>query len=69
MNRGAMHEAIGEARGQKTLLQRMLENIFGPLPAEAKQRIDEATPEQLKSWALSVRDAGSVDDVLNGAGR
>ena len=64
-----MHEARGAVRERKTLMQKMLEAFFGPLPADARKRIDEASPEQLESWALSVRDAGSIDDVLNGAGR
>ena len=69
MDRGAMHEAIGAVRERKALLQKMLEAFFGPLPESAQKRIDGATPERLKSWALSVRDAGSIDDVPDGAGR
>ena len=74
MDRVQLNQAIGRADGQRTMLQEMLENIFGPLPDSALKRIDEASPEQLKSWALSVSDAAkgngaSVDDVLNGSAR
>ena len=68
------HEARGAIRDRKTLLQKMLESIFGPLTEDARKRIAEATPEQLESWALSVCDAAridgiSIDDVLNSSGR
>ena len=69
-----MHEDIGRAEERKTLLQKMLETFFGPLPIEAQQRIDEATPEQLESWVKSLGavlkpNGASIDDVLNGTGR
>ena len=59
--------AEGKAEMLQEMLQEMLENFFGPLSTEARQRIDEASPKQMKSWTLAVRDADSVDDVLNGA--
>ena len=54
---------------RQAMLQKQLEKFFGPLSADARQRIDAASPKQLESWALAVRDADSVDDVLNGATR
>ena len=63
--------AEGKAEGKVEMLQEMLEKFFGPLSADARQRIDEASPKQLESWALAVPTAvqggQSVDDVLNGA--
>ena len=59
------------AEGQQALLQKQLEGFYGPLSADALQRLAEASPEQLESWALAVpvavRDGKGVDFVLNGA--
>ena len=56
---------------RQAMLRKMLEKFFGPLSADARQRIDDASPKQLESWALAVPTAvqggQSVDDVLNGA--
>ena len=57
------------AEGQQVMLMKMLENFFGPLSEEARKRIGKASSKQLESWTLAVRDADSVDDVLNGSGR
>ena len=61
--------AEGMEKGQQAMLLKMLEKFFGPLSAQARKRIGAASPEQLESWTLAVRDAQSVDDVLNGSGR
>ena len=57
----------------QTVLLKQLEKISGPLSADARQRIDAASPKQLESWALAVptavQDGQSADDVLNGATR
>ena len=60
-----------KAEGQQAMLQKQLEGFYGPLPADARRRIAEASPEQLRSWAravpVAVRDGKGVDFVLNGA--
>jgi hypothetical protein len=45
-------------------LRALIQQRFGALPSEVAARLQEATPEQLKRWALRVLDAASLDDVL-----
>ena len=61
--------AEGMEQGQQAMSLKMLEKFFGPLSAKARKRIAAASPEQVESWALAVRDAQSVDDVLGGKAR
>ena len=65
--------AEAKVEALQTMLREMLEKFFGTLSEEARQRIDAASPKQLKSWALAVptavQDGQSVDDVLNGTTR
>ena len=61
-------EARGEARGSRhaniRTLKRQLTHRFGPLPARAEQRIDQADEPQLDAWLDRILDAKTVDDVL-----
>ena len=65
--------AEGLENGQRVMLLEMLESFFGPLSAKARRCIAEASPKQVKSWALAVpvaaRDGKGIDDVLNGSAR
>ena len=60
---------VGLEKGLRAILQEQLENFFGPLSAQTRKRIGAASPKQLESWTLAVRDADSVDDVLGGKAR
>ena len=61
------------AEGQQVMLQKQLESFFGPLSAEVRKRIAEASPKRVESCALAVpaaaRDGKGLDDVLNGKAR
>ena len=50
--------------GASRVLVRQLERRFGPLPSQARERIEAASTEQIEQWALRVIDASSLDDVL-----
>jgi len=54
----------GRLEGESTLLQKLFERRFGPLPEWASQRLAEATGEQLEAWALDVLDADTPEDVF-----
>ena len=54
----------GRLEGESTLLQKLFERRFGPLPDWARQRLAEATSEQLEAWALEVLDADTLEDVF-----
>jgi hypothetical protein len=54
----------GRFLGQQLLLVRLLEQRFGPLPAEDAARIGAASSEELERWALRVLDAESLEAVF-----
>ncbi|MBN8449599.1 MAG: DUF4351 domain-containing protein [Candidatus Accumulibacter sp.] len=54
----------GGLEGESTLLQKLFERRFGPLPEWARQRLAEATGEQLEAWALEVLDADTLEGVF-----
>ena len=56
--------AQGQQTGKSALLTQMLTCKFGPLSAEACQRIREASPEALDAWALNLLEATSLQDVF-----
>ena len=49
--------------GEATLLLRLLERRFGPLPAAIRQRVAAADAETLLAWGERVLDADSLDEV------
>ena len=53
----------GRVEGEATLLLRLLERRFGPLPAAIRQRIAAANAETLLAWGERVLDARSLDEV------
>ena len=63
MARG-LEKGIGQ--GQARTLARQLTRRFGPLPAEARARLEQATPDQLDLWADRVLDAPTLQAVLEG---
>ena len=42
----------------------LLEDKFGAVPAEAKQRIDAATVETIQKWKDRVAKAAAMDEVF-----
>ena len=56
----------GIGQGQARTLARQLTRRFGPLPAEARARLEQATPDQLDLWADRVLDAPTLQAVLEG---
>ena len=54
----------GRLGGESALLQKLFERRFGPLPEWVRQRLAEATGEQLEAWALEVLDADTFEGVF-----
>ncbi|MCY4461779.1 MAG: DUF4351 domain-containing protein, partial [Albidovulum sp.] len=54
----------GEAKGRMELLQEQLERRFGELPSDIRHRIRNAKDSEIRSWAVAVLDAATLDDVL-----
>ena len=56
--------AEGFEKGQRTILRRLLELRFGPLPARLTDRLDHASADELTQWAERVLDARSLDALF-----
>ena len=52
--------------GRKILIQKVIEQRFGPLPAELVERVQHANMETLSRWALRVNMSNSLDEVFAG---
>ena len=57
-------KAEGELHGQAAILIKLLALKFGPLTAEATDRVQQASAEQLDRWAERLLNATSLDDLL-----
>ena len=57
----------GFQQGEVTVLKRLLTRRFGPLPAWAAQRLEQASPQELEGWAERVLEAQRLEDVLASA--
>jgi len=53
----------GQQEGQRLLLGRQLRLKFGPLPAEASERLEKASLRQLESWAGRLLTATSLEEI------
>lgn len=62
----AKGEKRGIEKGQRALVQRLLQRRFGPLPPEALARLASAAPSELEQWAERVLVAASLAEVLDG---
>jgi len=51
-------------RGQQVLLQNMLTEKFGPLPAWAEQRVLAAATSDLHRWASLILQSSDLEDTL-----
>jgi hypothetical protein len=56
--------AKGELHGRAALLQRQLTHRFGPLPAEATERLSTATIDELDAIGERLLSAQSLDEAL-----
>jgi hypothetical protein len=54
----------GLAEGRAALLQRLLLHRFGPLPAEATERLSTATIDELDAIGERLLSAQSLDEAL-----
>ena len=54
----------GLQQGFHTVLERQLSKRFGPLSAETRQRLTQATPEQLETGAERLLDAPTLSTVF-----
>ncbi|TAN48555.1 MAG: DUF4351 domain-containing protein [Methylococcaceae bacterium] len=55
----------GLLQGEATVLIRQLTKRFGPLPPAMQDRLNQATTDQLESWAERVLDADTLEAVFN----
>ncbi len=58
----------GVLRGERALLERLIQRRFGPLPTAAAERLGRASADDLEAWADNVLDADTLDGVF-GPGR
>ena len=56
--------AEGEARGRAALLQRLLARRFGPLPADAVERLSVATIDELDAIGERLLTAQALEEAL-----
>ena len=54
----------GRKEGAVALLERLLEQRFGPLPQTARKKLAKATVEQLEAWGQAFPAAQSLKQVL-----
>lgn len=54
----------GKQEGEAEMLERLLAQKFGQLPARIEERLKNATSVQLESWSLNILDAKALDDVF-----
>lgn len=57
-------ERKGMEKGQRAIVQRLLERRFGPLPPEALARLARAVPSELEQWAERLLVAATLSEVL-----
>jgi hypothetical protein len=55
----------GLVAGRREILEALLYASFGPLPAEVRERIARAEPDELLVWNLRVLDADTLDDIFD----
>lgn len=55
---------VGRAEGRAALVQRLLVRRFGPLPAEAIERLSSATIDELDGIADRLLSAQSLEEAL-----
>ena len=56
---------LGLEDGQRQILIHLLESRFGSLPAAVRKRLEGATDEETKRWAVRVLDAESLEEIFS----
>lgn len=56
----------GMQQGEAAVLARLLIRRFGPLSQEARDRLQQASLEQLECWTDRILDAQSIEDLFDG---
>jgi hypothetical protein len=56
--------AEGIKQGYRDILQDLLKQRFGELPADVAVKLDEADADTLRAWSLRVLTAGSLAEVF-----
>jgi len=54
-----------KAEGQAEFLKRQVTRKFGPLSAEHRRRLEEATPEQLLEWGERILFADTLEEIFS----
>ena len=62
VGRGTLQQGLQQ--GFHTVLERQLTKRFGPLSAETRQRLTQATPEQMETWVERLIDAPTLSAVF-----
>ena len=55
---------VGREEGRRTLLRKLLQLRFGPLPENVEQRIGRAEPGELNAWEERILHAAALGDVI-----
>jgi hypothetical protein len=58
----------GRQEGEAALLRRLLIRRFGTLPAQAEERLAQASLDQLETWGDRVLEAATLTEVLSHPG-
>jgi hypothetical protein len=62
----ARGRAEGEARGRAAILVKQLTRRFGPLPDETQRQLENASIDELDTWAERILSAANLADVFRG---
>ena len=54
----------GRVEGERAVLERLLQRRFGLLTPKVAERLEQASTDDLETWADNVLDAGTLDDVF-----
>ena len=54
----------GQAEGERALLAKQLQRRFGALDPETKQRLYDATTDELERWGENVLEAQTLEEVF-----
>ncbi len=55
----------GISQGATSLLLRLLEHKFGPLPSDVRPRVQAASIHDVERWSERILDAGTLHDVFD----
>jgi hypothetical protein len=61
-----MMRKIRETVDAERFLTRLLERRFGPLPEVIRERIDDASVEEMENWAIRALNGQSLEDIFAG---